>query len=48
MRAEDADAGGYLVSPALVEVTDPGARIVREEQFARRCPCSPTTTWTMR
>ena len=38
VRDEDADAGGYLVSPALVEVTDPDARIVREEQFAPALP----------
>ena len=38
VRAEDAGAGGYLVSPALVEVTDPDARIVREEQFAPALP----------
>ncbi|HUD16454.1 MAG TPA: aldehyde dehydrogenase family protein [Acidimicrobiales bacterium] len=38
VRAEDVDAGGYLVSPALVEVTDPDARIVREEQFAPALP----------
>jgi acyl-CoA reductase-like NAD-dependent aldehyde dehydrogenase len=38
VRAEDADAGGYLVSPALVEVTDSQARIVREEQFAPALP----------
>jgi acyl-CoA reductase-like NAD-dependent aldehyde dehydrogenase len=38
VRQEDASAGGYLVSPALVEAPDPGARIVREEQFAPALP----------
>ena len=38
VRAQDADAGGYLVSPALVESPDPRARIVREEQFAPALP----------
>jgi acyl-CoA reductase-like NAD-dependent aldehyde dehydrogenase len=41
VRPEDADAGGYLVSPALVEAPDPGARIVREEQFAPALPVLP-------
>jgi acyl-CoA reductase-like NAD-dependent aldehyde dehydrogenase len=38
LRAEDADSGGYWVSPALVESPDPRARIVCEEQFAPALP----------
>jgi acyl-CoA reductase-like NAD-dependent aldehyde dehydrogenase len=38
VREADMGAGGYLVSPALVEAPDPGARIVREEQFAPALP----------
>lgn len=38
VRAEDAGAGGYLVSPALVESPSPDAAIVRQEQFAPALP----------
>jgi acyl-CoA reductase-like NAD-dependent aldehyde dehydrogenase len=38
VREEDAGAGGYLVSPALVESPDPDSAIVREEQFAPALP----------
>jgi acyl-CoA reductase-like NAD-dependent aldehyde dehydrogenase len=41
VRAEDAHSGGYFVSPALVVDPDPGARIVREEQFAPALPLLP-------
>jgi acyl-CoA reductase-like NAD-dependent aldehyde dehydrogenase len=41
VREQDAEAGGYLVSPALVEAPEPGARIVREEQFAPALPVLP-------
>jgi acyl-CoA reductase-like NAD-dependent aldehyde dehydrogenase len=44
VRDEDAGRGGYLVSPALVEAPDPGARIVREEQFAPALPVLPYRT----
>ncbi len=44
MRDEDVSAGGYLVSPAIVEGAPDDARIVCEEQFARRSPCSDTAT----
>jgi acyl-CoA reductase-like NAD-dependent aldehyde dehydrogenase len=38
VREQDVGGGGYLVSPALVEAPEPGARIVREEQFAPALP----------
>jgi acyl-CoA reductase-like NAD-dependent aldehyde dehydrogenase len=38
LRAEDRDAGGYLVSPALVEAPPPDTRIVVDEQFAPALP----------
>jgi acyl-CoA reductase-like NAD-dependent aldehyde dehydrogenase len=38
VRDEDADAGGYLVSPAIVEGAPDDAQIVREEQFAPALP----------
>lgn len=38
VREADVAAGGYLVSPAVVESPPPGARIVREEQFAPALP----------
>ncbi len=38
VREEDAHAGGYLVSPALVESPPPDAAIVVEEQFAPALP----------
>jgi acyl-CoA reductase-like NAD-dependent aldehyde dehydrogenase len=38
VRPEDDGAGGYLVSPALVVAPRPGARLVREEQFAPALP----------
>jgi len=38
VRPEDVGAGGYLVSPALVESPPPDSRIVREEQFAPALP----------
>jgi acyl-CoA reductase-like NAD-dependent aldehyde dehydrogenase len=41
VRAEDADADGYFVSPALVEAPQPAARIVTEEQFAPALPILP-------
>jgi acyl-CoA reductase-like NAD-dependent aldehyde dehydrogenase len=41
VRDEDAGAGGYLVSPALVESPAPGSRVVVEEQFAPVLPILP-------
>lgn len=38
VREEDAGAGGYLVSPAVVEGAAPDAAIVAEEQFAPALP----------
>jgi acyl-CoA reductase-like NAD-dependent aldehyde dehydrogenase len=38
VRSEDASAGGYIVSPAIVENPSPDLRIVREEQFAPALP----------
>ena len=38
VRAEDADAGGYIVSPAIVEDPPPDLGIVREEQFGPALP----------
>jgi acyl-CoA reductase-like NAD-dependent aldehyde dehydrogenase len=38
LRREDADSGGYFVSPALVVSPDPDSGIVREEQFAPALP----------
>jgi acyl-CoA reductase-like NAD-dependent aldehyde dehydrogenase len=38
MRAEDADAGGYLVSPAIVEGAGDDTSIVSDEQFAPALP----------
>jgi acyl-CoA reductase-like NAD-dependent aldehyde dehydrogenase len=41
VRDEDAASGGYFVSPALVVAPDPGAGIVRDEQFAPALPVIP-------
>ncbi len=41
VRAEDAAAGGYFVSPALVVAPAGGSRIVRQEQFAPALPVIP-------
>ena len=41
VRAEDAAAGGYVVSPALVVAPPPDAGIVRQEQFAPALPVIP-------
>ncbi len=41
LRDEDADAGGYFVSPALIEAPSPHSRIVTEEQFAPALPVIP-------
>ena len=41
VRARDAAAGGYVVSPALVVAPPPGSGIVREEQFAPALPVIP-------
>jgi acyl-CoA reductase-like NAD-dependent aldehyde dehydrogenase len=41
VREEDADSGGYFVSPALVEGPAADARIVTEEQFAPALPVIP-------
>jgi acyl-CoA reductase-like NAD-dependent aldehyde dehydrogenase len=41
VRAEDAGAGGYFVSPALVVAPADDARIVRQEQFAPALPVIP-------
>jgi acyl-CoA reductase-like NAD-dependent aldehyde dehydrogenase len=41
LRAEDADSGGYFVSPALVVSPDSDSGIVREEQFAPALPIIP-------
>jgi len=38
VREEDLAAGGYLVSPAIVEGAPPTAGIVRQEQFAPALP----------
>jgi acyl-CoA reductase-like NAD-dependent aldehyde dehydrogenase len=38
IRAEDADQGGYIVSPAIVEDPPPDSAIVREEQFGPALP----------
>ena len=38
LRDEDSEAGGYVVSPAIVEAPPPDALIVREEQFAPALP----------
>lgn len=38
VRPEDAEAGGYFVSPAIVEGAPRDARIVREEQFTPLLP----------
>jgi acyl-CoA reductase-like NAD-dependent aldehyde dehydrogenase len=38
VRAEDADQGGYIVSPAIVEDPPPDLGIVREEQFGPALP----------
>ena len=38
VRPEDADAGGYIVPPAIVEDPPPDSGIVREEQFAPALP----------
>jgi acyl-CoA reductase-like NAD-dependent aldehyde dehydrogenase len=41
LRDEDVATGGYFVSPTLVIAPDPGAGIVREEQFAPALPVIP-------
>ncbi len=41
VRAEDAAAGGYLVSPALVVAPPADSGIVRQEQFAPALPVIP-------
>jgi acyl-CoA reductase-like NAD-dependent aldehyde dehydrogenase len=41
VRPEDEAAGGYLVSPALVEGPPPASAIVVEEQFAPALPVIP-------
>jgi len=41
VRAADAAAGGYLVSPALVVAPPPDSGIVRQEQFAPALPVIP-------
>jgi acyl-CoA reductase-like NAD-dependent aldehyde dehydrogenase len=41
VRDEDADSGGYFVSPALVEAPPADTRIVTEEQFAPALPVIP-------
>jgi acyl-CoA reductase-like NAD-dependent aldehyde dehydrogenase len=38
VRPDDAEGGGYFVSPALVESPDATARLVTEEQFAPALP----------
>ena len=38
VRAEDAERGGYIVSPAIVEDPPPDTGIVREEQFGPALP----------
>jgi acyl-CoA reductase-like NAD-dependent aldehyde dehydrogenase len=38
VREEDAKAGGYIVSPAIIENPSPDLRIVREEQFGPALP----------
>lgn len=38
VRPEDADSGGYLVSPAIVEGAPATSRVVREEQFTPLLP----------
>jgi len=41
LRVEDATAGGYLVSPALVVAPPADSSIVRQEQFAPALPVIP-------
>lgn len=41
LRAEDEEAGGYFVSPALVVAPPPDTGIVRQEQFAPALPVLP-------
>ena len=41
LRSEDAGAGGYFVSPALVVAPPADSSIVREEQFAPALPIIP-------
>lgn len=41
IRAEDAAAGGYFVSPAIVEGAPRDSRVVREEQFTPLLPVIP-------
>ncbi len=41
VRTDDAAAGGYFVSPALVLAPAPGSDIVRQEQFAPALPVIP-------
>jgi acyl-CoA reductase-like NAD-dependent aldehyde dehydrogenase len=43
VRAEDEEAGGYFVSPALVVDPPADSAIVREEQFAPALPVIPYT-----
>jgi acyl-CoA reductase-like NAD-dependent aldehyde dehydrogenase len=41
LRHEDVGTDGYFVSPALVVAPEPGAALVREEQFAPALPVIP-------
>lgn len=41
VRAEDAESGGYFVSPAVVEGAPRDSRVVREEQFTPLLPVLP-------
>jgi acyl-CoA reductase-like NAD-dependent aldehyde dehydrogenase len=41
VRAADAERGGYLMRPAIVDGVEPGAAVVREEQFAPVLPVLP-------
>lgn len=41
VRPDDADAGGYLVPPAVVDGASPTCWLVREEQFAPLLPVLP-------
>ncbi|MBI2168678.1 MAG: aldehyde dehydrogenase family protein [Actinobacteria bacterium] len=41
LRAEDAEAGGHFVSPAIVEGAARDTRVVREEQFTPLLPVLP-------
>lgn len=41
LRPEDAEHGGYFVTPAVVEGAPRGSRVVREEQFTPLLPVVP-------